>query len=421
MRQLIRQPGFLRLACAFALNELAWYMGTLALSVLVYNRTGSVFGTAGFFLCAQFAPALLTPSLVGRLDRRSPRLLLPALYALEAVLYALLAWLTGRFSLAPVLALALLDGVVALVARSLASASRTEILKPVDLVPEGGAFTGTLFSIAYLGGPIASGVIVAAGGTRAALLVACGLFLAMAISLVNRAVPTRIVHDGPDSQRVRAAIAKVRENPGLLMLLGLRTAIFLLFTIPVPVEVVFAEHTLHAGASGYGALLSAWGAGAVVGTLAYARWRRASVRAMLSVGSLFMGLGCGVLAAAPGIVVALAGAVLAGIANGAVESTLNTEVQNRADQSWVALTSRRSQSISQVMPGIGILLGAGIAAVFSTRASLGTTAVGALVTGLAVALLFTPHRMRGPEEPRPTADPEPAPERRSEPHAGTLA
>ena len=47
-----------------------------------------------------------------------------------------------------------------------------------------------------------------------------------------------------------------------------------LFTISFPVEVVFAQHSLHAGPRGYGALLSAWGAGAVVGSAVYARWRR---------------------------------------------------------------------------------------------------------------------------------------------------
>ena len=44
------------------------------------------------------------------------------------------------------------------------------------------------------------------------------------------------------------------------------------FTISVPVEVVLAQHTLHKGAGGYGALLAAWGAGAVLGSAVYARW-----------------------------------------------------------------------------------------------------------------------------------------------------
>jgi predicted MFS family arabinose efflux permease len=394
-------------------------VGTLALSVLVYRRTGSVFGSAGFFLCAQAAPALLSPSLVARLDRLSPRRTLPALYALEAVLYAVLAWLTGRFMLAPVLVLALVDGAVALVARSIASAARTEILKPVDLVPEGGALTSTMFSIAYLGGPAVSGLVVAAGGTGAALLVSCGLFAAMSISLVSHTLPQRIVHDGPEKGRVRAAIAHARHDPALATLLTTQAVMFILYTIPVPIEVVFADHTIHAGASGYGWLLSAWGAGAVVGSLSYTRWRRTPVRVLLSVGSAFMGIGCGVLAVAPGLGVALVGAACAGIANGVVEASLSTELQNITDQSWVALVSSLSQSIGQLMPGLGIILGATIAALASVRISFGTAAVGSFVGAVAIAVLFTPQRLgRGPGSGPPGDVPEPEP--RPEPHAGTF-
>ena len=58
----------------------------------------------------------------------------------------------------------------------------------------------------------------------------------------------------------------------------------LFFTISVPVEVVFAEHSLHAGSAGYGALLSAWGAGAVAGAAIYARWRALPSRALIVIG-----------------------------------------------------------------------------------------------------------------------------------------
>ena len=137
MRALIRLPGFLRLGVAYTLNELAVSVGTLALAVLIYRRTGSAIGSAGFFLCAQAAPALLAPVCVARLDRISPRVVLPVLYAVEAVLYGLLAWLTARFELVPVLAIAFLDGAVALTARSLAVSARTQILKPTGMLARG--------------------------------------------------------------------------------------------------------------------------------------------------------------------------------------------------------------------------------------------------------------------------------------------
>ena len=47
----------------------------------------------------------------------------------------------------------------------------------------------------------------------------------------------------------------------------------LFFAISIPVEVVFATRTLHAGAGGLGALSALWGAGAVAGSGIYARFR----------------------------------------------------------------------------------------------------------------------------------------------------
>jgi hypothetical protein len=87
----LRLPAFRRLLAAYVLNELAWSVGTLALSVLVYRRTGSAIGSAAFFLCSQVLPALVSPALVARFDRTPPRRVLPALYGLEALLFAALA------------------------------------------------------------------------------------------------------------------------------------------------------------------------------------------------------------------------------------------------------------------------------------------------------------------------------------------
>ena len=99
----LRLPAFRRLLAAYVLNELAWSVGTLALSVLVYRETNSALGSAAFFICAQFLPALLSPALVARLDFHAMRLVLPGLYAVEAVLFGILAWFTHHFTLVPVL------------------------------------------------------------------------------------------------------------------------------------------------------------------------------------------------------------------------------------------------------------------------------------------------------------------------------
>ncbi len=139
MRRVLQLPSYRRLLAAYTLNELAWAFGTLALAVLVYRRTGSAIGTAGFFLCAQFVPALISPALVARLDQRQPRVVLASdVRARRGRVRGARRGLP-RFSLAPVLVLAFVDGVIAVSARALARATTVGVLVPGGLLREGNA------------------------------------------------------------------------------------------------------------------------------------------------------------------------------------------------------------------------------------------------------------------------------------------
>src|SRR5437764_5383686 len=121
MKPVLRIPAYRRLLAAYALNELAFMVGSVALALLVYGRTGSALGATAFFLISQFVPALIAPICVARLERVAPRIVLPALYWFEGAVFVLLAWMaSARVSVVVVLALALLDGLAALTARALA-------------------------------------------------------------------------------------------------------------------------------------------------------------------------------------------------------------------------------------------------------------------------------------------------------------
>jgi MFS family permease len=393
MKASMRIPAFRRLLAAFAFNELAWSVGTLALAVLVYRRTGSAIGSTGFFLCSQVVPAVLSPPLVAQLDRRAPSKVLPALYAIEAVLFAVLAWMTSRFTIIPVLALALADGVIAITARSLTGAVRAEILKPVDLLHEGNVLTNGAFSICYMAGPLLGGVVVATGGTISALLANCGLFAIMSVVLATGRLPHAVRDDGPSRGRLRAAVAHVRSDRLLELLIALQTVGMVFFTISIPVEVVFAQHTLHAGAGGYGAMMSAWGAGAVAGSAAYARWRRRSARALIAASSVALGFGFILIAAAPALWVALIGSGAGGAGNAIEWVAARTVVQERTPQGWMALIMSFNDSVAQIAPGLGILLGGVITSVADPRVAFGVAAAGSLAFAAAVVVLLSPARM----------------------------
>src|SRR5438270_8300058 len=175
--RVLKLPAYRRLLAAYTLNELAWGIGSLALAVLVYNRTGSALAAAGYFLCAMFGPALVSPAVVARLDQRSSRPVLVALYALEAVLFGLLAWVAGRFALAPVLVLSLLDGVVAVTARALARTATVSGTSSAGLLREANAVTNASFSICYMVGPALGGLAVALGSASTALWINSGVFV----------------------------------------------------------------------------------------------------------------------------------------------------------------------------------------------------------------------------------------------------
>jgi predicted MFS family arabinose efflux permease len=400
VKRLFGLPGFGRLSVAYALNELAWFVGTLSLSVLVYRRTGSALGSAAFFLCSQAVPALIAPVVVGRLDRISPRRLLPSLYGIEAVLFGLLAWLTHRF----LLGIVVLDGVVALSARSLSGGARTEILKPAGLVREGGALTNVMFSVAYLVGPLLGGAVAALGGTVTALIVNSGIFAVIGLSLLSHTIPASIVHDGPDRGRLRAGLAYARSNAAIAKVLSVQAVAFALFSIATPIEVVLCIHVLHAGSAGYGGLLAAWGGGAVLGSLIFARWHHSALRVLLIPGAACLAIGFGLMSISPDLAVALIGAAVAGLGNGVTATGFVVELTAITPQSWVALVTSLNQSLGVLAPGVGVALGGVFASLFGVRAAFGIAAAGCLVVAGLVAWLLAPSRMPAPETEADSAD-----------------
>ena len=402
MIKCLRIVAFRRLLTAYTLNELAWSVGTLALSLLVFKRTGSAIGSAGFFLCSQFLPALLSPALVARLDRASVRVVLPILYAVEAALFGVLAYLVHHFLLVPVLILALADGAIAATARSLATAARIEILRPLDLLHEGNALGGFAFSGAFMAGPVIGGAVVVLGGTLAALLVNCALFAVCAGFLAVTALPGAKTDPGSVWSRLGAGLAHVRSDAVLSRLLIMQAVGLCIFTVTIPVEVIYAQQELNAGASGYGLLLGTWGGGAVFGSAVYARFRRRSAVLLIGGAALALAVGFGVMTVAPTLLVALCGSAVAGAGNSVEWVAWRTAIQERTPDRWMALMMSLADSMSMLAPGVGIIAGGLIAQFTSSRAAIGVAAAGSLGFAILVPLAFGKGR-----DPRP--DPRPSP------------
>ena len=408
MKPVLRIPVYRRLFAAYTLNEFAFMVGTVALTLLIYKRTGSAFGATGFFLCSQFVPALISPWVVARLDQLPPRPVLPLLYWLEAVIFVALAGLAGRhFNLVTVLALTLVNGVLALTARSLARATTVAVTSAAGLLREGNALANAGFSVAFLIGPGLGGAAVAAGGTSQALLGDAVVFGVVGLTLATATgMPQPRAARAPARGRVRAALEYARERPSIRGLLILQTAAILFFTVSTPVEVVLVTRSLHAGAAAYGAMVSAWGAGAVFGAAVYARWHVLPQRNLMALGSGLLGVGFVVMAISPTLAVAIVGAALAGIGNGIESVAGRTAVQELVEERWMALIMSVQESMFQAIPGAGILLGGTIAALASPRVALGLAGAGSLAVTALVWVLLAELGTR----PAPPPDAAPPPE-----------
>src|SRR3954454_9052245 len=140
LRDPLRRPLFRRLAATYAVNELGDWMGIVALSVLVFDQTGSALATAGLFLGTRFLPALIAPILVAKIEQPPPRFALPVLYCGEAAAFGALALRAGAHFFRPgVVVLAPVEAALALTGRAVARAVTAALLEPAGEVRSGNA------------------------------------------------------------------------------------------------------------------------------------------------------------------------------------------------------------------------------------------------------------------------------------------
>lgn len=373
----LRRPLFRRLATTYAVNELGDWMGIIALSVLVFDRTDSALATAALFLGTRFLPALLAPILVARAERPPPRFALPVIYAGEAAAFGVLALLASDFSLPAVIAVATIDGALALTGRSLTRAVVAAQLEPAGELRAGNALLNVAFTGGAAIGPALAGLVVAGFGVQTALLLDAVSFYAIAwILLTAGPMPRAEPEPGRMRDRVRAGIAYIREKAVLRRLLIAQGAAFIFFAAVIPVEVVYAKETLDVGDSGYGLLLASWGAGMVLGSLVFAAVRRASLALLLLFSTLAVGAGYLGLAAAPTLALACAASVLGGTGNGVQWVSTISAVQEMTVAGMQARVMSVLESIGAAMPGLGFIIGGVIAATASPRTAFLIAGVG---------------------------------------------
>jgi MFS family permease len=385
----LRRPAFRRLVLSYAVNELGDWLGIVALSVLVFERTDSAMATTLLFIGTGFLPALLTPVVVARLERPPPRFVLPALYAAEAAAFGALAVLADNFSLAAVVAVATIDGALALTAKSLTRSVSAAMLEPEGELRAGNAILNVAFTGGAAIGPVLAGAVTAAFSVQSALLLDAVSFYAIGwILLGARPLPHAEPEAGRLREQVRAGADYIRRSPTLRRLLAAQAVAFVFFSAVIPIEVVFAKQTLGASATGYGLLLGSWGVGMVLGSVVFAALRRAPLPLLLFFSTIAVGAGYLGTGAAPTLAVACAASAVGGAGNGVQWVAVMSAVQELTVPAMQARVIGVLESIASAAPGLGYVLGGLIATGLSPRATFLAAGAGVVATAIVAAPLL---------------------------------
>jgi MFS family permease len=405
---------------SYTVNEFGDSFAIVALAVLVYDRTGDVAPTAALFLTGKFLPALVSPFLTAKLDHLAVRTTLPLIYVAEAAVFAVLALLSGgQFVLAPVLLLALVDGTLAVTARGLTRGAIAAVLQPRKLLREGNALLNIGFAFAAVGGSALAGLVISEFGLDVALWVDAASFLTIALILAaTRDLPRPVGERERWWAHLRSGLDFARSHRRIRLLLGGQAIAIALFTMIIPIEVIYAKQSLGTTSAGFGILLASWGAGIVVGSLFYVVVRDRSAAALILLSTTAIGLAYLGMAGAQSLFVACLLSVLGGIGNGIQWVSVLTALQEATPTEYQARIVGLLESSFAAMPGVGYLIGGTLTAVGSPRTAYAVAGVGTLVLVLVAMFVLRQTRLdrlrrRQEDLVPPAASPAHAP---AEPH-----
>jgi Transmembrane secretion effector len=377
----LRSPGFRHLAAACWINEFGNWIGEIALAVLVYDRTHSPLATAVLFVSLRFLPALLAPLLTTKVETMPPRIVIGALFLVEAGLFMGIAAIsTHKFSLPAVLALVGADGVCAITATALVRTALATGLTRDSLLREGNALINLGVMVAIAGAPALAGLMIASHGSVDALHIDAGTFaVAGLIILAARHLEVESDHEAGFRGRLRAGLTTLRTRPNIFRLLLAVSLVIGFASVALPIEVVFAKSTLHAGDTGYGLLLTSWGVGMLVGGLAFAVGSDMRLMPLLGVSTAMAAIGYGGMAAAPTLAIACPFSFIGGIGNSVAWVAARTTLQERIPLTRQAAVMSVLEAANQVMPALGFIAGGVVTALTSPRIAYGISAAGIAV------------------------------------------
>jgi len=354
-----------------------------ALVAILLELRGAGVGWVSAALGADLVPFILFASLSGRLvDRVDNRRLLVISLAMQGAVVLPLAFVRQPWL---IVALVFVVASFSTVVRP-ATNAMVPVLAGEERAPSAYAWVATGTSIGYSAGYAAGGVLTAAFGVKGALLADTGTFvvLAFACSLLSatRGGEPNASHAG----KPLGGMAILWRNTVLrwsVIVTAVAVACAVVDNVAAPFRFI---NQLHTTSTGYGAYLSLWGLGSLLGAQLPRRVSAERMPAALATGNAISGLGIIGIGLSPGLGVALAASAVGGVGNGIANVAISSLVSARVEAAERGRAFASVSALIQAGVGTGTVAGAPLVAVFGAGHSMaGAGALTVLIGTVTVA------------------------------------
>lgn len=382
-----RSPEYRRLLLATLGSGGGTYLAAIALTVDVFDRTGSGSWVSAL-LIAEFLPIVLVGLLLGPLvDRLSRRGILIGSDLIRAAVFAALPF---AGSATAIVALAGMAGIATGLFRPAVYAGMPNLVSDEDL-PSANSLLQTADNLAWMIGPVAGGALLAAQGPDLAYWLNAASFV-LSATLLARIGAVRLQSGSVESRGhwhdLGDGFRAVLRSRVLLLVLVVWNVVLIGNAAVNVAEVVLAKVSLDAGDLGFGILVGASGLGLTLGSFAAAPLlERIGLRRSYGGAIALMGIGFGVGAVAPSLPLAVAGVVVAAFGNGAAVVCNSLLVQRAAPDEVRGRVFTVIMSSNYALLGIGMAVAGPLVDAFGARWLWGGASVAFLAAALTAAVM----------------------------------
>lgn len=367
---------------ALVSNTGSWMQSIAAPYVIFQITRSTTWLGIGAFMA--FFPALCMGPLGGSLADRFPRktILIYTQVAMMVAAFGLWAtWELGAATRGTIVGLLCISGIASGLNITAWQSFVPQLVPREDLL-HAVRVNSMQFVAARAFGPALAGLVLEAYGAGTAFFlnaISFVLVLGALVAIQPRAVPVDVAA-GRVRDHFKEAVAYVRARQAILLPVITITMVSFLGSSVVQLTPAFAKDEFGVGRSAYGFLVSAFGIGAVLGSIIVALWADRTPRSRVAIFALLLFAGGELLfGGAPTYAVGVVGMFVMGSAYVMIATALNTSIQARVDE------THRGRAMSIYLMGLlaGVPLGSLLQGTIASGIGLRATVLGsgALLVG----------------------------------------